>query len=167
MPLLGHERSKASARDDWITPRVIIEALGPFDLDPCASKNQPWETARRIIAPPENGLVMEWGGLVWMNPPYGKEIDKWTWRMASYGNGIMLTFARVETKWFWRDIWCKAEGIYFIKGRITFHRPDGSLGRWTSGGPSCLAAYGDEALKRLKSFSALTGILIENWSKPS
>lgn len=29
------ERS-ANASDEWYTPREIIEALGEFDLDPCA-----------------------------------------------------------------------------------------------------------------------------------
>lgn len=31
----------------WLTPRNIIEATGPFDLDPCAAPApQPWPTAK-------------------------------------------------------------------------------------------------------------------------
>ena len=31
--------------DEWLTPPEIIRALGPFDLDPCAPVNRPWDTA--------------------------------------------------------------------------------------------------------------------------
>lgn len=34
--LSGHQRPNAGLSDDWLTPPEIIEALGPFDLDPCA-----------------------------------------------------------------------------------------------------------------------------------
>lgn len=35
------ERS-ANASDEWYTPREIIEALGEFDLDPCAPMHPLW-----------------------------------------------------------------------------------------------------------------------------
>jgi hypothetical protein len=38
----------AGGTDDWITPPGIIEALGPFDLDPCASVGQPWPCATNL-----------------------------------------------------------------------------------------------------------------------
>ena len=38
-----HARRRGATSDDWITPRCIIDALGPFDLDPCASATQPWQ----------------------------------------------------------------------------------------------------------------------------
>lgn len=30
---------------EWLTPRNIVDALGPFDLDPCAPIVRPWPTA--------------------------------------------------------------------------------------------------------------------------
>lgn len=39
------ERS-ANASDEWYTPREIIEALGEFDLDPCAPMHPLWPTAK-------------------------------------------------------------------------------------------------------------------------
>ncbi len=47
--------------------------------------------------------------------------------------------------------WPFATSILFLKGRLTFHRPDGSTPPTghNSGGPSCLIAYGPEAHQRL------------------
>ena len=41
-----HTRTKQTT-NDWITPRWLIEALGQFDLDPCACIPQPWPCAAR------------------------------------------------------------------------------------------------------------------------
>ena len=30
---------------EWLTPKHITDALGEFDLDPCAPIVRPWETA--------------------------------------------------------------------------------------------------------------------------
>ena len=32
---------------------------------------------KRYFSPTEDGLRQEWKGICWMNPPYGREIDKW------------------------------------------------------------------------------------------
>ena len=36
----GGDGSTATTHD-WLTPPEILEALGPFDMDPCASQFQP------------------------------------------------------------------------------------------------------------------------------
>lgn len=47
----------------WLTPRKIIDALGPFDLDPCAAPSpRPWPTAKYHIELPEDGLAASWLG---------------------------------------------------------------------------------------------------------
>lgn len=55
------ERSKQTT-DEWYTPKWIVDALGSFDLDPCAPENRLWNTAKRHITPSEDGLKTEWGG---------------------------------------------------------------------------------------------------------
>ena len=54
------ERS-ANASDEWYTPREIIEALGEFDLDPCAPMHPLWPTAKIMYNKQDNGLVQNWG----------------------------------------------------------------------------------------------------------
>ena len=55
----------------WLTPPGIIDALGPFDLDPCGHPG--WPTADRLICLPDDGLAADWpaSDRVWLNPPYG------------------------------------------------------------------------------------------------
>lgn len=45
-----------------ITAREIIEALGEFDLDPCAPMHPLWPTAKIMYNKQDNGLIQNWGG---------------------------------------------------------------------------------------------------------
>lgn len=164
MPSLGNETSVAKT-DVWLTPPHIIRALGEFDLDPCASTDRPWDTAKKHYTIEDDGYHQEWEGRVWMNPPYGPELDRWLHKMSEHGDGIALVFARTETRAFFRNVWASdtARGIMFLRGRLRFHTPDGMLGG-TAGAPSCLIAYGDENLKILRS-SKLDGVVLEIGTK--
>lgn len=69
--------------------------------------------------------------------------------MAEHGNGIVLIFARVETRMFFDYIWNRADAVLFIKGRLSFYHVDGTPGG-TAGAPSCLAAYGADNVTALR-----------------
>ena len=124
----------------WLTPRFILDALGAFDLDPCAAPG--WETAKRMICLPDDGLAADWQGRVWCNPPFGKHTGAWLERMAQHGDGIALAFARTETRMFQQEVWPHASAVLFLAGRPHFHLPDGTRAKGNSGGPICLIAYG-------------------------
>ena len=165
MAIGTHHTRLESATDDWITPQYIIAGLGPFDLDPCASCSQPWPTAAHQFTVHDDGRMRTWNGFVFMNPPYGKAIDLWLGLLAKHGDGIALMFARTETRAFFRHVWPVASAIFFVKGRINFHYPDGSCPRngGNSGGPSCLIGYGAKARLRIRE-SGLRGKFIDLWS---
>lgn len=127
----GHQRPHHGQSVEWFTPPEILAALGPFDDDPCA----PGKT---------NGLLREWQGRVWLNPPYGPETGIWLERLSQHGNGIALIFARTETKMFFQWVWERSTGLLFLKGRLHFHRADGTRAKANSGAPSVLVAYGDK-----------------------
>jgi phage N-6-adenine-methyltransferase len=148
VPSLGGETT-VSATDVWLTPPAIIKALGEFDLDPCASLDRPWDTAGHHYTIEDDGLKQEWFGRVWCNPPYGKAMAPFLEKMVAHGNGVVLIFARTETKAFFDYVWNKADAILFMKGRVKFHLPDGSQGG-TAGAPSVLIAYGAENVKALE-----------------
>jgi hypothetical protein len=148
MPNLGNETT-VSGTDVWLTPPSILEALGEFDLDPCSSLGRPWDTARHHFTIEDDGLAQEWFGRVWCNPPYGKAMNPFLDKMVKHGNGIVLIFARTETKAFFDYVWDKADAILFIKGRLKFHTPDGKVAG-TAGSPSVLIAYGEENVKALE-----------------
>jgi len=130
-------------KDEWLTPPEIIEALGPFNLDPCSPENRPWDTASKHYSlPHDDGLLMPWEGRVWLNPPYGSELCKWMSRMATHNYGTALIFARTETKAFFKHVWPVASAVLFIEGRLHFHHVDGTRSAANSGAPSVLIAYG-------------------------
>jgi hypothetical protein len=145
-----HERGYEGATNIWLTPKHVIDALGSFDLDPCAAPEpRPWSTAQRHIVEDEDGLSKPWDGFCWVNPPYGPNTGTWLGKLASHsGGGIALIFARTETKAFFDNVWSKADAIYFIQGRLKFCRPDGKAGE-SAAAPSVLIGYGPEAVKRL------------------
>lgn len=128
---------------DWLTPPELLHALGEFDLDPCASQYQPWNTAQTQFTIADDGLAREWRGRVWCNPPYGPHAERFLKRMAEHGNGIALIFARTETKAFQEWCWKRSDGMLFIAGRIKFRLPGGGSSG-AAGAPSVLIAYGKE-----------------------
>lgn len=148
-----HSRPIRGLTEEWLTPPDLINALGPFDLDPCAHPKQFYRTAKKMIAPPLDGLRAEWVGLVWLNPPFS-QMSRWLPRIVAHGSGIALAASRTDVRWFSSFIWDAADAVLFLRGRIYFRRPDGSS-RGNAGHGSVLAAYGEVAVKRLRSASAL------------
>ena len=143
----------------WLTPPYLLRSLGDFDLDPCAATNRPWDTAKSHFTKEDNGLARDWFGRVWLNPPYGPEMQPWLKKMSNYaGGGVALIFARTETRVFQDYVFPFANSLFFIRGRIKFHRPDGSEGA-SAGAPSVLVSYSDRDTKSFM-VSGLKGRLV-------
>lgn len=160
---MGSHQSARMGTDIWLTPRPILDALGPFDLDPCSAPDPSvWPTAARHYTLPVDGLTQPWCGRVWLNPPYGQQAWQWLAKLAAHGDGVALVFARTETAGFVREVWEKADGVLFLHGRLYFHRPDGARAAANSGAPSCLIAYGRANVESLAA-SGLDGSLVQNW----
>jgi hypothetical protein len=142
----GHHRGYQGRTDEWLTPPDIIRALGPFDLDPAAPVDRPWDTAAAHFTVEDDGLAQTWpaGSRIWLNPPYGPETGQWLARLAAHGNGIALIFARTETEMFHRHGWDKADAMLFLAGRIYFYRVDGTRAAANAGAPSVLIAFGPD-----------------------
>jgi hypothetical protein len=162
MGIFDHERTTAKTHV-WLTPKSVIEDLGPFDLDPCAATDRPFDCAENNYIEELDGLSLEWRGFVWCNPPYGRYIDRWLERMIEHSNGIALVFARTDTKAM-QNALKACDAVLFVSGRIRFLRENGVASRTTSGGaggaPSMLLAYGPLAVKRLGR-SRIPGVFFE------
>ena len=129
-------------KDEWLTPPSLLKGLGDFDLDPCSPIKRPYETAKKYFTVLDNGLIQDWFGRVWCNPPYGNQTDLWLKKCKEHGNCVALVFARTETKMFFNHVWENAHSIYFIKGRIKFlHITRTRSG--SAGASSVLIAYGE------------------------
>lgn len=112
---------------DWATPQEFFNKLdwrfGPFNLDPCASPHN--AKCANFYTEAEDGLNKDWTGhTVFVNPPYGRGIDKWIKKAydsakTSGTKIVMLIPARTDTR-YWHDYVMKASEIYFVKGRLKF-----------------------------------------------
>lgn len=126
----------SSKTDKWETPQDFFDELNRefgFSLDVCALPENAKTT--RYYTPEQDGLAQPWEGVVWCNPPYGRQIGKWVERAVLAAKSgvvvVMLLPARTDTKWFHEYIYGKAE-IRFVRGRPT--RPRFLLWLWYSEG---------------------------------
>jgi len=115
----------SSNTDEWATPKDFFKELNKefnFTLDPCATDEN--HKCSKYYTKEDNGLEQKWGGVVFCNPPYGREISKWVEKAFNENKQgtmvVMLLPARTDTKWFHNWIY-KHHEIRFIKGRLKFN----------------------------------------------
>lgn len=148
---------KTVGTDEWGTPWEIVNALGKFDLDPCACEGN--AKAETFFTKEQDGLSREWFGRVWCNPPYSQPLlGQFCAKMAEYGNGILLIFARTGNKVWQESVLPKADAILFLRRRVRFCLPDGTPGG-SAGCDSALVAYGYQNVEALRN-SGLEGTLV-------
>jgi hypothetical protein len=110
---------------EWHTPKYILDALGPFDLDPCSPLVRPFDTARKHYTKLDDGLCKPWSGRVWLNPPY-PQIQTWMRCITRHGNGIALVYNHLGTHWFDELVKPFCSGLLFLTGNLTFVPAGGS-----------------------------------------
>lgn len=128
---------KSSNTAEWATPQEVFDILHQefhFTLDPCATNEN--AKCRMYYNKDQDGLSHSWDGYrVFMNPPYGREINKWMKKAyESKGLVVCLVPARTDTKW-WHDYAVKGE-VRFVKGRIKF-----SGNKWNAPFPSAIVIF--------------------------
>ena len=120
-------------KERWSTPDNFFDEINrefDFDVDVCAEE---WNAkCPNYYSPDDDGLSKQWTGTCWMNPPYGRGIERWIRQAytAAHLNGatvVCLVPARTDAAW-WHDYAIKGE-IRFVRGRIHFTDPNGKTGR--------------------------------------
>src|SRR3990167_8577547 len=118
----------SSKKSDWQTPEHVLELVrqvAPIGLDPCTSPDNPCRAETLFSA---GGLEASWkplaGGLVYCNPPYGRQIRAWLRKCCAAGDDrdttiIALVPARTDTRW-WHESVYTANRICFWRGRLKF-----------------------------------------------
>lgn len=114
----------SSATDMWATPQDLFDkynAVYNFETDVCATPDN--AKCVNYFTQEMDGLSQKWEGILWMNPPYGREIGKWMKKAyeASRDNGatvVCLVPSRTDTAW-WHDNAIHGE-IEFLRGRLKF-----------------------------------------------
>ena len=118
---MNREAMFSSKTDLWETPQDFFDNLNEefrFQTDVCALPEN--AKCKHFYTPEQDGLVQEWSGSCWCNPPYGRQIGKWVRKASeSKATTVLLIPARTDTAWFHDYIYGKAE-VRFIRGRLRF-----------------------------------------------
>lgn len=116
----------SSKTNEWSTPQDFFDELDKefnFTLDPCSTS----ENAKcvKYFTAEDDGLKQDWSNdVVFMNPPYGREIKHWIKKAyEEHMKGatvVCLIPSRTDTT-YWHDyIFGKASDIRFLRGRLKF-----------------------------------------------
>jgi len=114
----------SSKKEDWETPQDLFDELNKefhFTVDVASSDSN--YKVKKHYTETENGLLQNWDNeVVWCNPPYGREVNKWVEKAyLSKGKTVMLLPARTDTNWFHTYIYKEPTvEIRFLKGRLKF-----------------------------------------------
>ena len=113
----------SSEKKDWETPDFLFKALDNefnFNLDPCSDGVN--AKCKSFFTKAEDGLTKEWEGSIFMNPPYGRGIEKWMEKALNSSKAgalvCCLVPARTDTRW-WHNYAMKGE-VRLLSKRLTF-----------------------------------------------
>lgn len=120
-------------RDEWYTPKEVVDFFGPFDYDPATTKKQAkylgipdYDTIRT------DGLRPDWRKYerIWLNPPFSRKFEflsKTVWT-AMYSHSTKIFYLcpaeTITTKKFHEIVGGQPYRMWIPNGRIKFN--DGS-----------------------------------------
>ncbi len=128
--LLSHEST------EHYTPQYVLDAviacMGAIDLDPCSNSREiPNVPAARHYTAQDNGLLLPWEGRVFLNPPFGYEVERWFSKLylerleGRTMEAIILWKSATETA-AWKTLTQLSCRVCFPSARIRFVGPQGN-----------------------------------------
>lgn len=120
--------SLSTGNHEWYTPLEVIESarkvLGVIDLDPASSElANSFVKATKYFSFEDDGLLQEWFGRVWLNPPFNRGIiDAFADKLLTSSkveSAIVLTDNATDAKWF-RKLVEGCSGLIFTTSRLNF-----------------------------------------------
>lgn len=130
--LLSHEST------EHYTPQYILDAviacLDKIDLDPCSNSREiPNVPAAMHYTAQDNGLLRPWVGKLFINPPFGYDVEQWFSKLylerleCRTTEAIVLWKSATETA-AWKTLTQLSCRVCFPSSRIRFVGPSGSDG---------------------------------------
>jgi phage N-6-adenine-methyltransferase len=125
----------SSMDDTWATPRTYFEKVAKefdFTLDAAALQSstlvpENWYGPDHVDPDRRDAFTRDWtadakGGVIWLNPPYGKTIKEWMKKAdeeSKKGSTVVcLVPSRTDTAWFHDS--CIHHEVRYIRGRLKF-----------------------------------------------
>ena len=111
---------------EWETPPEVFDPLNAefgFEIDVAATPSN--AKCPVFFTVEDDGLAIDWPdiGPLWMNPPYGRGLDKWMKKAVFESfqgcTVVALLPARTDTAWFHDFVLPYAE-LRFLRGRVRF-----------------------------------------------
>lgn len=156
--------------EEWYTPPELLDLIYQVmdvDLDP-ASPYPPSVLARRHYDKKSNGLIKPWFGNVYLNPPYGRNINQWIsklcdeWEQFHINNAVVLIPNKTDTKWFF-DLAQHARCFCTITGRIKFLSDHSNYSSGTFGNLLVLLTDDEEMVLRFVDTFSDKGIIWKHY----
>jgi len=130
----------SSEKTDWVTPQYLFDALNAefhFTLDAAASMEN--RKVDKFFSVHQDSFRLQWKGVVWLNPPYSREIGRWLEKAKNSAESNMATVvvlcpARCDTNWWFNHV--RFGEVRFLKGRLRFEG-----GETSAPFPSALAIF--------------------------
>ena len=122
--MTGSRQRKGNPKnDEFYTPKYIFDAFNcEFDVDVASPiMNETNVPAKIKFTSKENGLIQEWKGFVWMNPPFSKA-EPWVDKFIQHSHGIAL-LPTSKAKWFSR-LWHSNVSFVLLPSNFKFDKPD-------------------------------------------
>lgn len=146
----------SSATCEWPTPQRFFDRLDTefgFTLDPCATPEN--AKCATFYTREDDGLSRPWPGVVFCNPPYGRELKRWVEKAYQESQGgstvVVLMPSRTDAA-YWHDYVMRADEVRLIRGRMRF------VGTPSKGHnapfPSCVVVFrpGSEGPPKIRSW---------------
>lgn len=116
--------------DDYYTSEEVIAAarrlMGDIDLDPASHVvANTVVQAKRFFNQAENGLLQEWSGRLWINPPFS-QWKQWVpkiigeWRSGRIEEMCVLSAMRTVTARYFEALLAESNGVCVMSGRRKF-----------------------------------------------
>lgn len=139
----------------WVFDHMALE----FDMDPCSPGEGQGDCvpARRKVTRHEDGLSIDWDGLVWVNPPFSNA-TAFADRFIQHGNGVFLGPVANSR---WASDMLNAADLVWLCADFAFTHPTHAGKR--SSMPLMFCAIGEPAvtgLARLAASGAHRGALL-------
>ena len=113
----------------------LIEAaracMGGIDIDPASSiEAQKVVRAGQFYTREDDGLLQEWGGRVWLNPPYARDlVERFVTKLleSDVAQACILVNNSTETVWA-QQLFEASAAVCFPRKRVRFISPTGEIG---------------------------------------
>jgi ParB family chromosome partitioning protein len=164
-----NHRARGTGDFEWFTPERWVAAaravMGGIDLDPAThARAQQMIQAKLCFTRADNGLMQEWHGRVWLNPPYtqpdiARFVDKLVTELLAGRTiqAILLTHNYSDTAWF-HTAARNANALCFPRGRIAFVDDAGEPCAPTQG--QTFFYFGAEVARFCDAFRRLDGFVL-------